>query len=65
VAWSAYHLFDRSFADAEASRAFGEETAALATKLGLRAVTAGDCLRREEFEQFWAVPAPAESPKSQ
>ncbi len=59
VAWSAYHLFDRSFADAEASRAFGETTAAVAAKLGLRAVTAGDCLRREEFELFWALTAPA------
>lgn len=59
VAWSAYHLYSRSFADAEASRTFGDEAAALASKHGLRAVTAGDCLRREEFEQFWAVPTPA------
>lgn len=64
VAWSAYHLYDRSFPDADASRAFGEETAALAARFGLRAVTAGDCLRREEFEQFWAVPTPA-APASQ
>lgn len=59
VAWSAYHLFDRSFADAEASRAFGDETATLAERLGLKAVTAGECLRRAEFEQYWAAPAPA------
>lgn len=59
VAWSAYHLFNSAFPDAEASRTFGEEIAALAAKHGLRAVTAGDCLRREEFEQYWALPAPA------